>query len=127
MREFQDKKKRRKLLYSFPVVVFLFVIVLLLARGVVNIFMKYRESVSLRDRATSELALLQVRKDTLSKEIEKLSTEVGVESAIRNKFNVVKPGEKVLLLVSPEEELVASSTPGFLDSAIEKMKSFFKN
>ncbi len=126
MREFQDKKKRRKMWYSFPVVILLFVVAMLLAKGVVNIYIKYRESLSLKGRALSELALLEVRKDALSKEIEKLSTEVGVESAIRSKFNVAKPGEKVLLLVSPEEELVASSTPDFLDRVLEKVESFFK-
>lgn len=126
MREFQDKKKRRRMFYSLPVVALLFVVVLLLAKGVVNIYIKYRESVSLKQRAVSELALLQVRKDTLSHEIDRLSTEAGVESAIRNKFNVVKPGEKVLLLVDPEEEKIPSSTPGFFEGVVEKMKSFLK-
>ncbi len=52
--------------------------------------------------ASSELASLQEQKTKLGADLESANTDFGTEKAIREKFNVVKKGEKVIMIVQEE-------------------------
>lgn len=52
--------------------------------------------------ASSELASLQEQKIKLGSDLESANTDFGTEKAIREKFNVVKKGEKVIMIVHEE-------------------------
>jgi len=56
-----------------------------------------------RDVAEQELNSLNKRDDALSIELNKLSTERGLEEEIRHKFEVGKKGERLIVLVDSKE------------------------
>lgn len=116
MKKFETKRHIRSKIYSKFTLVSLLILFILLARGVYSLYLKNNESLDMRRDAELRLKSILSRKDTIGKEIEKLSSDEGVENEIREKFNVVKPGEKVVIIV-PEE--VATST--------EEEKGFFKS
>jgi cell division protein FtsB len=88
-------------------------IILLLLAGlfVWNTIGAYRKSRVAESRMVSALeenARLQDQKTKLTNELENANTDFGREKALREKFNVVKAGEQVIVLV-PEEN--GTSTP----------------
>ena len=102
MREFQQKQIFKEKLYSKTTVFILLVLALLLAKGVVNIYIKERESRKNKEEAELELINMQNRAEELKQASERLKTPVGIEQEIRSKFGVAKEGEKVIMIVEEE-------------------------
>jgi len=99
MREFQDKRRFKKLMHSRYVIVALIIICVLLGRAVFSVYEKYDRSKDIADRAQNELLLLSAREQSLNKEIINLGTELGKEKEVRERFGVVKEGERMIVLV----------------------------
>lgn len=106
-----DKLKRRqyarRLMYSYPVLLLLFALVIVLARGAVGIIGKQVESGEVaaleKERATALLA----RQEDLERKVERLKTEEGIKEEIRERFSVAAEGEHVAVIV---EEKPATTT-----------------
>ncbi len=126
MKEFQEKRRNRRKLYSKTSIVILAIIVVLLARGTWNIFLKQRESVANATATRNELRELQARHDLLETQTAHLQTPEGQEEAIREKYQVAKEGEHVIIMV--ESTSTASTTQpntsgnGFWASFIDLFK-----
>ncbi len=121
MKKFEAKKQIKSRIYSKTTLIILLFIIILLIKGVFALYLRNRESVAVRDMAEVKLEDLESRRDTLNAEIEKLNRDEGIEEEIREKFNVVKPGEKVVIIVQEE---VATTTPvkqGFFSSLWNKI------
>jgi cytoskeletal protein RodZ len=99
MREFQDKRKVRRVLYSKTVLVVLFILIVLLFRGTWNVYVKAKESKHQSEISKQELATVQARHNFLNKEIEHLDTAIGKEDEIRQNFQVAKEGEEIAVIV----------------------------
>ena len=84
------------------------VLVAMLIPGVYGIYLKVNESKKDRVTAERELADLEKRKQMLEEKVERSKTDRGLEEQIREKFNVAKEGESVIVLV--EKPVVASTT-----------------
>ncbi len=56
------------------------------------------------EEAKEELQALGERHGTLERNLDDLDTSRGLESAYRDQFGVARPGEEVIIVVSPEEE-----------------------
>lgn len=83
--------------------VILIVVSVFLLRSVWDV---YKKSVVARismDEARSDLEALQLKKTGLEREINSLSTERGIEEELRRRFQVVKPGEQVLVIVDKND------------------------
>jgi cell division protein FtsB len=123
MREFQAKKRARKILYSKGVIFAMLAITLFMLHATWNLFKKERESAANVVQANKELDKLESRQQVLDTEIKRLSTDEGVEEEIRSKFSVSKEGEHLLVIVdnatSTEQTLVQPK------SWWEKLKSIF--
>ena len=67
------------------------------------------------DVARAEVSQVRDQKTKLAKDIEIANTEYGLEKAIREKLNVVKEGEKVIMVVKedPEEAVDIEKDSGF--------------
>ena len=61
----------------------------------------------------------------LEEEIERLSTERGVEEEIRSKFDVARAGEQVLVIVDAKEEDVLLESEEEV-SAWQRFLNFFR-
>ncbi len=126
MRHFQDKKKLRARIYSGAAIVALSVLTLILLKAVINIYGKESESRAMMKLSEQKLTELQDRNQKLTSEMNDLKTPAGLEEEIRTKLGVAKPGEEVLVLVSPDD---ASSTEATSTSWFSKfwfhVKSIF--
>jgi len=100
MIDFQQKKKARKILYSKLSIFILLILVILLGRSTYHIY--ERKQLSDNDYASVKKSYdnLNAREVMLNSEIARLNTQSGIEEEIRSKFNVSKPGERVITVVN---------------------------
>ncbi|HEU5114497.1 MAG TPA: septum formation initiator family protein [Candidatus Paceibacterota bacterium] len=116
MREFQERRRIKRFLHSRYAIAVLAIVVLVLVRGVWNVYGKYEKSKEIADRMQSDLSSLQSRESSLSKQIDALSTPEGKEREIRDRFGVVKDGEKMVILVddsTTSTQTAAAANTGF--------------
>ncbi|TSC56608.1 MAG: hypothetical protein Greene041679_508 [Parcubacteria group bacterium Greene0416_79] len=99
MREFQQKRKMRRALYSRVTLLVLLALLVVVARGALNVYKKERESRKQLDRVDAELSVLETRRAALAEQIERLKTPAGIEAEIREQFQVAKPGERMVVIV----------------------------
>ena len=106
--EFKDKQKTKRFFYSKIVIFIIVVVIVTLIPGVYGIYIKGQESAKDRAAAERELADLKTREEMLSSRLNYVNTDRGLEEEIREKFNVAKQGESVIVLV--DKPVVASTT-----------------
>ena len=103
--DFHEKRKIKKLLYSKPTLIILGFLVIWLSFNVFNMYKKERDTRLRRIEQREVLDELKGREKSLADEIERLSTERGIEEEVRSKFEVGREGEQVIIIVdNPEEE-----------------------
>lgn len=103
MLEFHEKRKLRSILLSLPMLLVLLVIVFGLAYAAWNVYEKERATRGKWQERRVELEGLRAREALLEEEIERLGTKRGVEEEVRKTFDVVKEGERVIVIVDPPE------------------------
>jgi len=99
MVNFQQKKNIRKVIYSRITIFVFIIIVIFLVRAVYDIYQKERMSAKSVASVEENYNSLKARQSMLKSEIERLSTDKGVEEEIRSKFSVAKPGETVVVII----------------------------
>ena len=109
MREFQDKERRKRYLYSPIVLLLLSILVFFMAKGAASVMNKERESRAKVSELDKESQKLESRQKMLQANIGKLETEEGVIEEIRQKFNVTREGENVTIIVDNQEKLNTTS------------------
>ncbi len=110
MQDFQQKKKWRSVLESRPVLIFLIILLLLFAWGVIGLFNKMQMTRENRRLAENKLAELQKKKEIFSADVAKLESQDGIEESIREKFPVVKDGEELIIVVDDKTPPAATDT-----------------
>ncbi|MEW5907919.1 MAG: septum formation initiator family protein [Patescibacteria group bacterium] len=102
MRTFQQKRKPR-INYSSPFFLFLLLILaIILLISTSKVYFKSKKAVEKNEEIKKAIDDLSKRKSELEKETAKLETEEGIDEAIREKFDVVKPGESVLNIIKKQ-------------------------
>ena len=104
MFDFYEKRKLRNILYSKPVLAMLAVIILLFSYSVWGAYQKEAETRGKWNQRASVLDELKDRESGLQTEIDRLDTPRGLEAEIRNKYEVAKDGEEVIVIVEPPDE-----------------------
>lgn len=117
MKEFNKRKRLKRILYSKFSIILLILALFFTARASFYLFLKQNESQNKEEKAKQELSLLKSRLAALEGEIGRLNTEGGIEEEIREKFKVAKENENVVVIVNNEEEK---------EVPVEKL-SFLKN
>lgn len=77
----------------------LLILVIFMAKQVYDIYKKQGISKDSLASVADENNELKNREKMLTSEIERLKTKDGIEEEIRNKFNVAKPGEHLVVIV----------------------------
>ena len=103
VRDFQERKKIERILFSLPVLALLVLFVVLAALGVVRVgYRKYlfdQEVAALRE----EIAAVEAQRIEHENRLRELATPEGLDREARGKFNLKKEGEEVVLfLESPQ-------------------------
>jgi cell division protein FtsB len=66
-------------------------------------YTKQRETAEKRQQLAQSLAELKQREASLESEIDRLRTQRGVEKEIRERFNVAREGERVMVIVNESD------------------------
>jgi cell division protein FtsB len=101
------------------------ILVVFIARQVYDIYLKQNLSKDNLASVLNENIELQNREKMLSSEIERLKTKDGIEEEIRNKFNVVRPGESVVVIVentSTSKKDLIKEKEGWWESFLKWMR-----
>lgn len=99
MYEFRQKKRLGRFLYSNMILAVLFIVLILIGKGVWNIYVKERSAMADRVDAERQIATLKERHTFLENEVNRLKTQNGIEREIREKFNVKKSEEEVAIII----------------------------
>lgn len=102
MKEFQHSNEGGRKGYSKWVLLLLFVLIVLVAKGLISIATKQSNSNGEVDLVGAKRTQLQERYNNLSERVNELNTKEGMEKEIRSKFDVVLPGESVIVVVDKE-------------------------
>lgn len=129
MREFQEKRKLKKIIYSGWLLIILGIILLALIFSTVKVYKKSQISAQKSAEIKEEIAKLEKRNAELTAEAARLESESGKEGEIRKRFDVAKPGEKILVIVDKNSEDVkingADNKTGFFYRIWQWTKSLF--
>jgi cell division protein FtsB len=118
MLDFHEKRKFKRLLYSKVTIIILGLLVIWLSYNVFGMYKKERDTRLRRIEQREVLDELEGREESLREEIERLSTERGIEEEVRSKFEVGKEGEEVIIIVDNPDD---KNSEG-----LEKEKTFWQ-
>jgi len=123
MREFEQKRKTKKILSSPFLLVPLILIFLFLARGTWNVYLKDRASGDALRLTEERLARAKAAEAQISGAIGRLQTATGIESEIRDKLQMGKEGEQEVVILDNTRSTTSavSESPGIL----QKIWNFF--
>jgi len=129
MAEFNKKKDKYPFWHSPLMLIVLFAILILFAYNMVGLFGRERETNKNKVLELNKIEELRSRQASLASDIEKLKTDRGIEDTIRDKFQVTKPGEQMVVIVDDKTSEDAMpplpedhSFWGFIKSMFEKNK-----
>ncbi len=126
MKEFQAKNVAKKRLYSKTTIVILFCLFLLTARGLFYVYQKERLTRNEVARVQKQKEELQKRYEIIKENSERLKTDEGIESEIRTKFDVVKEGEEVIVVVDKDTPIIQEDKRGTIKKIWDSMVGVFK-
>lgn len=125
MREYQQKKKIKKLAKSKITLAVLALFCALLLSSSYDLFQKKKQVLKRKAEAEYELNIAEKKKAEIGKELDKLSSVRGEERLIREKFNVKKEGEQVIVVMSKDNK--GDDNKIIKLDLISRIKLFFQN
>lgn len=98
------KKKKKYIFWHSPIFLFIFFgIIVLFSYNIINLIQKERETAKNRKVEMDQISKLRIREAELTKNIERLSTDEGIEESIRSKYQLARADEKVINIVDKSE------------------------
>ena len=125
MKEFQRKRSVKQYLYSPLVLIVLAIVFVVISRTTLGIYQKERQSNQDLALLTQKYQDLSTKSDYLNSEIQRLSTDRGIDQEIRDKFGVTKGDEKMVVIVEPDKNSQGSSSPSSLN-LWQRFVNFFR-
>jgi cell division protein FtsB len=125
MREFQQKRKIRGIIYSKTSIVILLIILFIILRASWGVYAKEKESNQNKTEDQIRLEALQQREEQLSSDILKLETPAGIEQDIRQNFRMAKSGEQLAIILDSNKLSQSPPQQSFWEKIWGGIKSFF--
>lgn len=128
MFDFYENRKIRSILYSKVVVGILLLGTALLATSVYDRYTVASDMQEKLDSRRTALGELEQRAEMLKTKVEYLENDRGVEEELRNRFDVAREGEQVVVLIDslPEKNTTQEASNGDKVPGTEPKKSFFE-
>jgi cell division protein FtsB len=101
MATFQQRKDPMRLMWRRLIAVLLLVCIAIALRGVWGVYKKSQESRVLKIEAEATLNDLKSREKELREDIASLKSDRGVEAELRERYDLAKEGESVVVIVDP--------------------------
>lgn len=105
MLEFQGRKRKKRIKYWPVILIVSVILVILLVKPTWNIWRKKQDTDRALKMAEMELWELRSRESELSAIMEDLESGIGKERELVKKYDVVREGEKLAVILEPEEIL----------------------
>jgi cell division protein FtsB len=100
-----DFKKKNYKFWHSPIALFvIFCLLVLFTYKIVDLIKKERETSHKKELILEHIDSLKAKEESLKKNIIKLETEEGKEEIIREKYQVAKEGEKMVIIVDEEDK-----------------------
>ncbi len=125
MREFQERKKNKQRLYSIWSLVGLLLVIGLFTKAVVNVYEKAKSTRQDLERLEAQKNDIESRYNSITKESDSLKTNDGLESVIRQKFDVAKKGEGVIVIIDKTVQLPVQEK-GFVQKVWDSVVGVFQ-
>ncbi len=120
--DFHDKQRARRFMYS-PLTFIVFAgFIIMSAWNTWDMYQKSHKTAVLLEKTKEAYSDLENREAFLDSKIESLSTDVGVEAEIRDRFGVAKVDEEVIVILSDEKDTPLSNES---QSIWSRMKGWF--
>jgi len=103
MLDFKEKQILKKIIYSKFTLIFLIFLLVIVVKGVWRVYGEAKMTKENRILAQQELEELENRKRKIELKLEELNSDLGLEKEIRNKFSVVKEGEKMIMILDEKK------------------------
>jgi len=132
MFDFHEKRKIRSFLYSKTVFVLLLLLTILLSISAYNRFTVAKETKERLDERRTDLEALEMRADVLDAKVQYLENDRGVEEELRNRFDVAREGEQVIIILDDKpilkqgESIDVSTDENEDSSMLGSLFEFFK-
>lgn len=127
MKEFQERTKIKRKKRSKILLLFMFLIFVFLTRGAFSAYSKERDSRIEVERVQKEKDALDKRYTVISEQSDALKSDIGIETEIRNKFDVVKEGEGVIVIVDKDIPIIEEDKRGVLKRFWDSVKGVFSS
>lgn len=124
MTQNQSKNSLNKILYSKITIIILFAFLVILSYSVFSLYKKRNEALTKTRAAEAELNRVKEKQAQIDSSLDKLSTPEGIEDAIRDKFQVVKNGEELIVVTDPEQNKIIEEE-NEKQTFWDKIKEFF--
>lgn len=128
MLRFLEKKKIRDVktvLVSWTFLFFLFCIACFMLLSAYERYAVERETAQKLEERMNELRLIEEREATLQKSVEHMKNERGIEEEIRNRFDVAKEGEEVVIILEDEKTNMRPLSTSSASSTTEKKRHWY--
>lgn len=109
-----------RLMWRRVLAIVLLLILAVAMRGVWGVYKKSQESRELKIEAEATLSDLQTREKELRADIANLKSDRGVEAELRERYDLAKEGERVVVIVDPP-----TPAPEPKPTTLQKFKSWF--
>lgn len=123
MKHFQQRKKKRRMMYSKWVAALLLFLTVVISGSVYDLYNKKKQVVKLKEVAETELANIKSKDENITKQIEILSTSRGKEEILRQKYNIKRQGESLIVVTDKEPE--HEGIPVVEKTFLEEFKGFW--
>ncbi len=120
------KRSYRRILFSWGTLAIFLIVTILGIKGVFEMYSKESLSRERRVAAQKEQSDFKARHNSLSQSVSFLETDEGVESELRKKYRVIKPGEEVVLVVDDIQRSSSTTTQTIRKAWYTRFFEYFK-
>lgn len=99
MFDFHEKRKIRGILYSWPIIAFLFALTIFLGMSAFNRYTVARDMGAKLDARETELRELEERAQVIEAKVQYLQNDRGIEEELRNRFDAIREGEQEVIII----------------------------
>ena len=102
VRDFQEKKRTERLLFSVPVLLGMFVLIALMVWAIVKLWILKASLEGDVQNIHQQISEARARKNLYEEKRGELNTPEGLDREARFRFNLKKPGEEIVVFVDSD-------------------------
>ncbi len=121
------KSKRNiwhKIIFSWITIIILILLSILLVKNIIDIYSKNTNANLRAQDAQKDLIRIEERKYILNKNLLRIKTTRGIEEELRQRFDVAREGEHLLVIIDRDMEVeIEPSTQSWISNLWHKFKN----